>query len=113
MRGSNQHEAGFDLDDILKSVRETAYRWDFASDRMDFAETAASVLGKSDMAALGKGRAFALMVDPEHAGARYDGITGGAQAAPGTEVRYSLHYASCRRDGAARRRSGSRTPASV
>jgi hypothetical protein len=73
-------------------VRETAYRWDFASDRMEFAETAASVLGTDDMVALGKARAFALMVDPEHAGARYDGITGGAQASPNTEIKYSLHY---------------------
>ena len=85
-------EPGFDLDEILKSVRETAYRLDFASDRMEFAENAASVLGTGDAAALGKGRAFALMVDPEHAGARYDGMTGGADAAPRSEVRYSLHY---------------------
>jgi hypothetical protein len=52
-RGSNQpaHEPRFDLSEILKSVRETAYRWDFANDRMDFAENAASVLGTGDMAA--------------------------------------------------------------
>jgi hypothetical protein len=85
-------EPGFDLDEILKSVRETAYRLDFATDRMEFAENAVSVLGTGDAAALGKGRAFALMVDPEHAGARYDGMTGGADAAPRSEVRYSLHY---------------------
>jgi predicted signal transduction protein with EAL and GGDEF domain len=59
---------------------------------MEFAETAAAVLGTDDMVALGKARAFALMVDPEHAGARYDGITGGAQASPNTEIRYSRHY---------------------
>jgi diguanylate cyclase (GGDEF)-like protein len=50
------------------------------------------VLGIADMAELGKGRAFALRVDPEQAGARYDGITGGPHVAPSTELRYCLHY---------------------
>ncbi len=31
-------------------------------------------------------------MDPEQAGARYDGITGGPHVAPGTELRYCLHY---------------------
>ncbi|HEV7464439.1 MAG TPA: diguanylate cyclase, partial [Methyloceanibacter sp.] len=81
-----------DLEEILESVRETAYRWDFASDRIDWAANAETVLGIADMAELGKGRAFALRVDPEQAGARYDGITGGPHVAPGTELRYCLHY---------------------
>jgi diguanylate cyclase (GGDEF)-like protein len=50
------------------------------------------VLGIADMAELGKGRAFALRVDPEQAGARYDGITGGPHVATSTELRYCLHY---------------------
>jgi diguanylate cyclase (GGDEF)-like protein len=78
-----------DLEEILASVRETAYRWDFASDRIDWAENAATVLGVADPGQLLKGRAFALLVDPEHAGGRYDGIT---HVAPETEIRYSLHY---------------------
>src|SRR6185312_3768004 len=41
---------------------------------------------------IGKGRAFALLVDPQHAGPRYDGITGGPHLPPGTELRYSLRY---------------------
>ncbi len=89
---SPRPEQKLDLEDILKSVRETAYRWDFASDRIDWAENAPEVLGISEPLKLGKGRAFALLVDPEHAGSRYDGITGGAHVQPGTEVRYCLHY---------------------
>jgi diguanylate cyclase (GGDEF)-like protein len=73
-------------------VRETVYRWDFNSDRIDWAPNAAAVLGITDFATIARGRAFALLVDPEQAGARYDGITGGAHVAPGTELRYSLHY---------------------
>jgi diguanylate cyclase (GGDEF)-like protein len=81
-----------DLEEILGSVRETAYRWDFASDHIEWAGNAQSVLGVGNVAQLGKGRAFALLVDPEQAGGRYDGITGGPHVAPGTELRYCLHY---------------------
>jgi len=90
--GPEGAQGPLDLEQILQSVRETAYRWDFASDRIDWAANAEAVLGVADMARLGKGRALALLVDPEQAGARYDAITGGAHVAPGTEIRYCLHY---------------------
>jgi hypothetical protein len=48
-------ERPLDLEEILQSVRETAYRWDFASDRIDWAANAQAVLGVADMARLGKG----------------------------------------------------------
>jgi diguanylate cyclase (GGDEF)-like protein len=88
--GGDEHK--LDLEQILASVRETAYRWDFASDRIDWAENASAVLGVTDLAQIRKGRAYALLVDPEHAGARYDAITGGPHVAPDSEIRYCLHY---------------------
>ncbi|HUU67609.1 MAG TPA: bifunctional diguanylate cyclase/phosphodiesterase [Methyloceanibacter sp.] len=81
-----------DLDQVLESVRATAYRWDFANDTIDWAENAGNVLGVDDIAKLRRGRAFALHIDPEHAGRRYDGVTGGAHAAPGAALHYCLHY---------------------
>jgi len=81
-----------DLEQILASIRETAYRWDFKTDRIDWAGNTPSVLGIADPAKIARGRAFALLVDPEQAGARYDGITGGPHAAPGSELRYCLRY---------------------
>ena len=81
-----------ELEDILTTILETAYRWDFASDRIDWAANAQTVLGVGDPEMIGKGRAFALLVDPEHAGPRYDGITGGPHLPPGTELRYCLRY---------------------
>jgi diguanylate cyclase (GGDEF)-like protein len=81
-----------DLEQILASVRETAYRWDFASDRIDWAANAQEVLDVADADRIARGRAFALLVDPEQAGARYDGMTGGSHAAPDTELRYCLRY---------------------
>jgi hypothetical protein len=59
-----QAGADLDLEDILSSVRETAYRWDFNSDRIDWAPNAAAVLGIADFATIARGRAFALLVDP-------------------------------------------------
>jgi diguanylate cyclase (GGDEF)-like protein len=50
------------------------------------------VLGVEDMAKLRQSRAFALHIDPQHAGARYDGVTGAPNAEPGAALRYSLHY---------------------
>jgi diguanylate cyclase (GGDEF)-like protein len=107
--GSDTGRAGgeLDLEDILSSVRETAYRWDFKSDRIDWAPNAAAVLGIADFETIARGRAFALLVDPEQAGARYDGITGGPHVAPGTELRYSLQLPSSpRRPPQARRAVG-------
>ena len=80
------------LEDVLQSVRETAYRWHFPSDRIVWADNAASVLGVTNQTHLNQGRAFALLVDPEHAGRRYDTITEGGAAAPETETRYCLRY---------------------
>ena len=85
-------EAPLDLEQVLACVRETAYRWDFASDRIDWAANAETVLGVADAEKIARGRAFALLVDPEQAGARYDGITGGPHVAPETELRYCLRY---------------------
>ena len=70
-------DSSVDLDDILTAIRETAYRWDFGSDQIAWAPNAECVLGIGDLDKIGKGRAFALLVDPKHAGPRYDGITGG------------------------------------
>ncbi|MGH6833722.1 MAG: diguanylate cyclase domain-containing protein, partial [Methyloceanibacter sp.] len=89
---SGPSEAPLDLEQVLASVRETAYRWDFANDRIDWAANAATVLGVADAEKISRGRAFALLVDPEQAGARYDGITGGPHVTPGTELRYCLRY---------------------
>jgi diguanylate cyclase (GGDEF)-like protein len=81
-----------ELDQVLESVGATAYRWDFNTDTIEWAANAGAVLGGIDTAQLGKGRAFALHIDPEHAGARYDGVTGGPHAEPGAALPYTLHY---------------------
>lgn len=80
------------VDDVLDGIRTTAYRWDLGSDRIDWAKNAAVVLGDIDIAALRRGRAFALHIDPKHAAERYDGVTGRAKAAPNASHAYALQY---------------------
>ena len=91
-RGDADPDRPLDLEAVLNSVRETAYRWDFPSDRMVWAGTAGTVIDGASSSSLAQGRAFALLVDPAHAGARYDGITGGPHASPNSENRYCLRY---------------------
>ncbi len=81
-----------DVESVLASVRETAYRWDIETGSIVFAANAASVLGVSDPAPLSQARAFALLIDPEHAAARYDVVTGGKRATPGSEIGYRIAY---------------------
>jgi diguanylate cyclase (GGDEF)-like protein len=89
--GGNGGNGPLDLEAILEDVRETAYRWDFGSDAIDWATNAAAVLGLGEEAPA-RGRAFALLVDAEHAGSRYDAITGGPHVGPDTDVRYRIQY---------------------
>lgn len=81
-----------DVEQVLESVGATAYRWDFHADTLEWAQNAGTVLGVDDMETLRRGRSFALHIDPEHAGARYDGITGTPRAEPSAARRYALHY---------------------
>lgn len=81
-----------ELDQVLESIGATAYRWDFNADRIEWAANAGAVLGGIDIAKLGTGRAFALHIDPDHAGSRYDGVTGGPHAEAAAALPYTLHY---------------------
>jgi hypothetical protein len=55
-------ERPLDVEEVLASVRETAYPWDLASDRIEWAANAQAVLGLPGREAIAKGRAFALLV---------------------------------------------------
>lgn len=106
-------EHRLDLEEVLKAVRETVYRWEFTSDRIDWAENAPEVLGISDPLQLAKGHAFALLVDPEHAERAMTGSPAGrmCRRRPKSDIAYII--ASSPRGAAAGRRYGSRTPASA
>lgn len=86
-RAQDQHKPGqsdvsLDLESVLASVQETAYRWEIGSGAIAFAANAASVLGVPNLAPLKQAKAFALLIDPEHAAARYETVTGGRHGEP-------------------------------
>ena len=85
-------EPPVELEDVLDGSRTTAYRWDFASDRIEWAKNASAVLGGIDVDPLGRGRAFALHIDPKHAAGRYEGVRGVTVAGPDASIPYSLQY---------------------
>ena len=79
---------------------------------MVWAANGGAVLGLTDGAPM-RGRAFALLVDPEHAGSRYDAMTGGAHVAPESEVKYRIQYRFLPEGRRRSRRFGSKTSASA
>ena len=64
-----------DLIGILSAVQETAYLWDISSDRMEWENNAAEVLGAAP-AAIATGAAFHFLVAAEHIQRRQSAITG-------------------------------------
>ena len=111
--GQGGAAGSLDLESVLASVKETAYRWDIGGGTIAFAANAASVLGVSDLAPLTQARAFALLVAPEHAASRYDAVTGGGRSEPGTQINYRIAYRFLPDGRRGRRASGSRKPASA
>lgn len=88
----SQTEETVVLEDVLKTVGETAYRWDVREDRISWARNAASVLDISDLKKVSTGRAFGLHVDAEHARTRFEALTGGVKRTPNSVVRYRTQY---------------------
>jgi hypothetical protein len=74
---------------------------------------ATSVLRVSNPLQLAKGRAFTLLVDPERAGARYDGITADGRPSQTPRSNTACTIVSSPTVVAAGQRFGSRTPASA
>ncbi len=89
---AGQGRVPLDLESVLASVQETAYRWDIAGGTIAFAANAASVLGAPNLAPLTPAKAFALLIDADHAAKRYETVTGGRHNEPGTQVTYRTTY---------------------
>ncbi|MFD0985993.1 EAL domain-containing protein [Methyloligella solikamskensis] len=90
-RNSEAHHT-ITLEDVLHTMGETAYRWDMQRDLISWAENAATVLDVPDLKKLNSGRAFGLHVDAEHAGPRFEALTGGPKRTANSEIRYRTQY---------------------
>lgn len=63
-------------EDTTPELRETAYVWDIASDRLEWQSGAASVLGIANLNAIATGEAFAARIRPEHQAAWRSAVLG-------------------------------------
>ncbi|MGI9383335.1 MAG: putative bifunctional diguanylate cyclase/phosphodiesterase [Methyloligellaceae bacterium] len=93
----------FNVDQILTSVGETAYAWDLASDVVSWAANAMEVLQIADARSIASGRAYNMLIDPDHAELRtrvFADSGGGSGGSVPYRVQYRLKPAG-RRDAAA------------
>ncbi len=82
----------FDPLPALDAASETAYQWDFASDKMVWAGNAALQLKVDDPNTLKTGAAFHQLIDAEFASQHYDAIRSVPGTKDGDELRYSIQY---------------------
>ncbi|HDO52541.1 MAG TPA: bifunctional diguanylate cyclase/phosphodiesterase [Rhizobiales bacterium] len=82
----------FDPLPALDAANETAYQWDFASDKMVWADNAVQQLEVTDPGSLNSGAAFHQLIDAEFASPHYDAIRSLSGTNDGDELRYSIQY---------------------
>ncbi|MCG8561934.1 MAG: GGDEF and EAL domain-containing protein [Hyphomicrobiales bacterium] len=83
----------FNVDQILTSVGETAYAWNLMSDEVAWAENALEVLQIADARSIASGRAYNMLIDPDHAEMRariFSELEGDAGASVPYRVQYRL-----------------------
>ena len=98
-----------ELEEILTAIRETAYRWDFATDRIDWAANAETVLGVADPERSARHaplRSWSIRSMPARA---MTGSPAVRMPRPGPSCAIASAIASFPRDAAAAPRCGSRT----
>ncbi len=84
--------ASLDASDILASVGEAVYRWDIASDVLVWSANVAEVLFVRDAAAIASGGAYAELLEPDTAAARFDAVFHAEQRDDGRGVAYRIQY---------------------
>jgi len=77
---------------ILASVGEVAYEWHIDSDALLWSGNAAEVLLIPDIAAVPTGRAYAALLEPDNARARFDVVTQSDKRDDGRGVAYQMQY---------------------
>ncbi len=83
---------GLDLVGIQSELEETAYIWDITTDRIEWEQNVARVLGLASAAAIGTGADFHLMISPEHVARRRAAIVEGLSGERSRGVPYRVQY---------------------
>lgn len=90
---SPRDEALADPRSLLSSIGEVAYSWDIASDTLKWGPNAQDVLGPLSETVMGRGLAFAGLVEPGSGRSRYDAIFSSGGHDDGEGVVYRTRYA--------------------
>jgi diguanylate cyclase (GGDEF)-like protein len=83
---------------ILGSIGDVAYEWRFDTDKLAWSGNAAAVLGLTDTAEIGSGKAYALHTDSAGGQSRIDAILHAGHSDAGSGVPYQAQYAFKRGD---------------
>jgi diguanylate cyclase (GGDEF)-like protein len=78
--------------EILASIGEALYRWDIVSDALAWSANAGEVLLVGDLTTIATGRAYAQLIEPDNAPARFDTIMKSDQRDQGRGVGYQSQY---------------------
>ena len=81
-----------DLVGILSAIDETAYVWDIKSDRIEWENNAAAILGVGDGALIATGSGFQSMIAAEHLNRRAEAFSPGKCTERVRGVPYRLQY---------------------
>jgi diguanylate cyclase (GGDEF)-like protein len=79
--------------EILASVGAALYRWDIGNDVLTWSPNTGDVLLVGDLGAIGSGRAYAQLLEPDTTQAPFDVIVTSAQRDEGQGVAYRIQYA--------------------
>jgi diguanylate cyclase (GGDEF)-like protein len=85
--------APLDPTEILASVGAALYRWDIKNDVLTWSPNAGDVLLVREPGSIGRGRAYAQLLEPDNAQAPFDVIVTSAQRDDGQGVPYRIQYA--------------------
>ncbi|MGE0749475.1 MAG: EAL domain-containing protein [Variibacter sp.] len=85
--------------EILSAIGEVAYDWRLDDDVLTWGPNAGDVLAVDDLGAIGTGRGFARLFDPENLVTPYDVVMQSSHQDDGRGVAYQIEYALLREDG--------------
>jgi diguanylate cyclase (GGDEF)-like protein len=77
---------------ILASVGAAVYRWDIVTDALSWSDNIGDILKCAGPAAVGTGRLYARLLDPDNIQTRFDAVMHSAARDDGTGVPYQIEY---------------------
>lgn len=89
---SGDSSSSLSIESILKSISETAYRWDLLSDEMVWGTCATGILNVPDASSMSTGSAYGMLIDTDYASERYATIRMSAELDEGEGVPYRVKY---------------------